>query len=938
MHSLGPTPIYQNLVLPHSDQIIQRDQAQTSLHKAINNHPLVFIHAPSGYGKTTLIREYVDKTECHFQYLCFSHNVEPAEFWPSFFLSLKRLDYGLGEKLERLLPHIESPDFINHVIQKLIKARGCIHHTDKLIIILDNAHVFSPALLAQFNTVIDKLPDWLHFVICANNIIDLQLAHRQAQGRCQVFNQDILKLDTEKSWQLFQQNQATEISNAADNPMALELMRISGGWPAIINILARDHYQLNQSFSLTFACNLYQFIQGSIFTNQNKSTESFLSDICMLNAFSPSVLMTILLEDPDTDYTPQSIQILLTKCIEAGLIETSDDVTAAYIVPQAIKQFLQINYLLVPKHKALFMAKKTLARDTFIEEENFKQALPLSLELQDWLPASNLLLKLSQDFLQSGDMKQARHLLDCFPTDFIYSQPFLCLLKSLIFISAYEQQQAKLFMDAVDQHLSTLENNKDKPSRQALLTSMGLKGEADVELLINAHHILYGLMQRFTLAYDTSSIQRDNLLLTTNPLSSNHFLCWQYYGRAVDAFIQDDINTCIKQGNHALSLAKDIDDYSCMIASSGWLLHAMYYQGHVNQAIELALNTLEYLTEKDAMSLANIHNLYAALCFLHIEKNQLDQAWHYFDLIKSSIGPFTEPREVLYTRYYLPLALLSASQMHDDIAPALLELDQFQNTLSEKANQAGIEDFSILFNTDLTSALFELKKKNAFPLMQWAMSEFDDSAVNETLCLFRFNYESFLHIVGKSFAGIDLLDDLQDLIKHSEKQGVMARCISAHLFKARMYFNQAELAQCEEQLKTLLPLAKQAGFFGLLIDDPSTQALYEFAQEQNIESQYAEQLLHALTTRKQYQPPHLQTQDTPEPILIPAQGLFLTLTPREKEVLTQLSQGARNKELAESLNLSVATVKRHLQNIYAKLQVSSRTEAILLAQPLLLTP
>ena len=74
MHSLGPTPIYQNLVLPHSDQIIQRDQAQKSLHKAINNHPLVFIHAPSGYGKTTLIREYVDTTECHFQYLCFYHN------------------------------------------------------------------------------------------------------------------------------------------------------------------------------------------------------------------------------------------------------------------------------------------------------------------------------------------------------------------------------------------------------------------------------------------------------------------------------------------------------------------------------------------------------------------------------------------------------------------------------------------------------------------------------------------------------------------------------------------------------------------------------------------------------------------------------------------------------------------------------------------------
>jgi DNA-binding NarL/FixJ family response regulator len=56
-----------------------------------------------------------------------------------------------------------------------------------------------------------------------------------------------------------------------------------------------------------------------------------------------------------------------------------------------------------------------------------------------------------------------------------------------------------------------------------------------------------------------------------------------------------------------------------------------------------------------------------------------------------------------------------------------------------------------------------------------------------------------------------------------------------------------------------------------------------------------------------------------------------TLTDREKEVLTLLAQGLTNKDIAQSLFLSVRTIETHLRNIYGKLNVSSRTEAVLWA-------
>jgi DNA-binding NarL/FixJ family response regulator len=59
----------------------------------------------------------------------------------------------------------------------------------------------------------------------------------------------------------------------------------------------------------------------------------------------------------------------------------------------------------------------------------------------------------------------------------------------------------------------------------------------------------------------------------------------------------------------------------------------------------------------------------------------------------------------------------------------------------------------------------------------------------------------------------------------------------------------------------------------------------------------------------------------------PRQEHGLGLTGRETEVLRLVASGQRNREIAEQLVISEHTVARHLQNIYAKLGVSSRTAA-----------
>jgi DNA-binding NarL/FixJ family response regulator len=59
----------------------------------------------------------------------------------------------------------------------------------------------------------------------------------------------------------------------------------------------------------------------------------------------------------------------------------------------------------------------------------------------------------------------------------------------------------------------------------------------------------------------------------------------------------------------------------------------------------------------------------------------------------------------------------------------------------------------------------------------------------------------------------------------------------------------------------------------------------------------------------------------------PSQDMY-HLSPREKEILTYLVEGLLKKEIAARLDISFHTIDHHLRNIYAKLQVQSRSGAV----------
>jgi len=75
----------------------------------------------------------------------------------------------------------------------------------------------------------------------------------------------------------------------------------------------------------------------------------------------------------------------------------------------------------------------------------------------------------------------------------------------------------------------------------------------------------------------------------------------------------------------------------------------------------------------------------------------------------------------------------------------------------------------------------------------------------------------------------------------------------------------------------------------------------------------------------------------PMPISVTDLSIQFELTNREIEVLQQLLQGKSNAEIADQLFLSLSTVKTHTSNLFLKMDVKSRTQAMEKARRLGLT-
>jgi LuxR family maltose regulon positive regulatory protein len=178
------------------------------------------------------------------------------------------------------------------------------------------------------------------------------------------------------------------------------------------------------------------------------------------------------------------------------------------------------------------------------------------------------------------------------------------------------------------------------------------------------------------------------------------------------------------------------------------------------------------------------------------------------------------------------------------------------------------------------------------------------------------------------------LDRLQDT---AEQGGRDRRLIEVHLLRALAEQKRQSGTIFHEAIGHLvraLELAEPEGFVLLFLEEgpaliPLLNAVVGHWAASDRVKKYARRLLSAFAEMGKPAAPHPPVE---------ADGLVELLTPREMEVLQLVAAGDSNQAIADTLFITVRTVKKHISNILGKLEVDNRTQAALRARELGLIP
>jgi LuxR family maltose regulon positive regulatory protein len=171
------------------------------------------------------------------------------------------------------------------------------------------------------------------------------------------------------------------------------------------------------------------------------------------------------------------------------------------------------------------------------------------------------------------------------------------------------------------------------------------------------------------------------------------------------------------------------------------------------------------------------------------------------------------------------------------------------------------------------------------------------------------------------------LKTLEGLEEQAQAAGRLTQAIEICLLQALALHTQGESAAALAPFEQCLTLAEPEGYVRLFLEaGAAVIPLLRQAASNGTRPKYANRLLAAFAVEEEASVPASQLSDS--------QALLEPLTQRELEVLHLICEGCSNQQISERLVVTINTVKKHTSNIYSKLGVKRRTQAVARAREL----
>ena len=913
---------------PTRPELVHRSRLVERLNEGIHRK-LTLISAPAGFGKTTLVSEWVDhirpdttkKNQSKYRIAWVSLDEGDNDFvrFLSYFITaLKQIEgieatFGKGT-LSLLQSPQPQPQPTEAILTTLINEVAAI--PDKTIFVLDDYHLIEAQPIHDaLSFLLENIPPQIHLVIATREDPHLPLARLRAKDQLTELRAADLRFTSSEAAEFL--NQVMGLNLSKEDIAALELR--TEGWIAGLQLAAislrgqTDTSRLIQSFTGSHRLVLDYLIE-EVLNQQPENIQTFLLQTAIINRLTAS-LCNALTDQEDGQETLEMLE--RANLFIVPLDNERNWYRYHHLFADILRQRLQLT------RSEQLSSLHIRASEWYEKNGSFDDAIEHALHAKDFGRAAGLLelvyQEMSSKFLFADWLIWVKKI----PNELIQTRPVLSTQYGEALLDKGELEASENRFRDAERWLEP--NIVEGPQRENLSDRMVVIDEDQFSILPAK---IANCRAQIALAQGdvSDAVKHAELALKLSPAESqisseaSVLLGLTYWGsgdlEAAHGAMSDWVNSMERSGNIYFAIAATFGLADIRIA-----------QGRLSEAESIYKHSVQLASEQDenVQRITAHHQLGLAMIY-HEKGEQEDFETH---LLKSK--ELGEQTTLIDWPYRWHIAQAQLKETVGDMEAALDLLDEAKR-LYVKNLVPDIQPIEAL------KARVYIKQGSLAKALNW-VHERGISVDDDLSYLSEFEHITLARVIIAEYKNNrterDILHAvrlLERLLKAAEDRRRMGSVIEILVVQALAHDAQGNMNPALHVLERALDVAEPEGYLRIFVDEgPQMARMLYKALSQGIAPDYVRRLLVAFPPEEQEKTIALKSQ-------APDSEWIEPLSEREIEVLGLIAEGLTNQEISGRLFVSLNTVKAHTRNIYSKIGVNNRTQAVAKARTLGILP
>lgn len=862
--------------------LVERPRLTGLLNQSVQ-HKLLLLSAPAGFGKTTLLSDWAGRSEWPVAWVSLdAADNDPLPFWSYVITALDKVEADIEHILDLLnATHVDT----HYILTGLINALAGI--ADDFVLVLDDYHCIENEDTHQaLAFLIDYMPDNMHLILAGRVDPPLPLARWRGRSQMLQIGGDDLRFSPDETQTLLRQ--AVNRSLPADAVNVLQ--QRTEGWAAGLHlaVLTVDSASGTDALPQDFGGDhryIVDYLASEVLQQQPESIRNFLLNTAIVE-YLDSGLCNALTGREDSEAILAEIEqrnLFIVSCCPRQRTYRYHHLFADFLRSQLQKESAD---QLPGLHRQ--------AAVWYQAQGDVNAAIKHTLAAGDFAKAADLVEQVAKHRLILGEFNTLLGWFSTLPPDVIQSRPKLCLFYAWTLTHAGHFDEADEYLNRLD----PFDADEFVGGIAAIRARMaGIRGQPDRIIEFSREALAH-------LPADLAALRSEislDLAFAQDQLATDLDTARQAFEEAI---------ACNQSANHPRAAIM-----------AGYYLAMLYVNhGQLQPAAQVLQQALQW-AQRHKPPVMSICWAYVGLGHLLYEWNRLDEAFENLQQALQLAQQSGEVKVLIYSHR----TLARLYQIRN-------EMDKAQTALSAAENVIGKTNIvSLVEDVALEQLVLWLNDKQLDTAAGWVQArgyrfDFEHPESKENTMLIRLTLAQSTQ--QNAPPPDEVIPLLQQRCDHEQRIGHTWQQLQNLVLLAVAQKMMGNETSARETFRQALLLAQPAGFIRALVDEgPVVAELFHHFVNDDAVGDYAADVLSAFGD-DQAAPPRVPQAPVAAPPLVEP------LRQRELEVLHHISQGYSNQEIADEMVLAVSTVKWHLKNIYGKLQVNRRTQAVARAKEL----